>query len=189
MAMNEKIKNIWKDPVWSKVIAAAIIAVAGALYSLVKSWLNENVSLEEAFKIVFSFQVNLWLAIAVVIMVLIIVGVIKKIKTNKQRVPVPPFVNDFTRGMYQNQVWKWRWVWSPTHKFYYVTDLNIECPNCHDGVLDLEHMNYRCPKCNASYEFAWINGNPEGVKKQILQDVRTQYGYCKEFIGEIKKQN
>lgn len=145
MAMNERIKNIWKDPVLSKVIAAAIIAAAGVLYSLVKSWLNENVSLEEAFKTVFSFQVNLWLAIAVVIMVLIIVGVIKKIKANKQRVSVPPFVNDFTRGMYQNQVWKWRWVWSPTHKFYYVNDLNIECPNCHDGVLDLEYMNYRCP--------------------------------------------
>lgn len=187
--MIEKIKSIWNDPVWSKVIAAAIIAAVGALFSLVKSWFNENVSFEEAFKTVFSYQVNLWLAITVVMMVLIIVGVIKKTEANKQRVPVPPFVNDFTRWMYQNQVWKWRWVWSPTNKFYYVTDLNIECPNCHEGVLDLESMNYRCPKCNVSYEFDWINGNPDGVKKQLLEDARTRYNYCKEYIGEIESQN
>ena len=42
---------------------------------------------------------------------------------------MPPFVDGFTRWMYQNQIWKWRWEWSSTYKFYYVTDLNIECPN------------------------------------------------------------
>lgn len=184
--MKDRFQKIWKDPVWSKVIAAVIIAAAGAVYSLVKSWLNDSGSLEESFKTVFSYQVNIWLAIAVLMTVLIIAGIIKKIRGRKNQIPVPPFVDDFTRCMYQNQIWKWRWVWSPTYKFYYVTDLNIECPNCHEGVLDLEYMNYRCPKCNASYEFAWINGNPEGVKKQILEDARTRYNYCKEYIGEIK---
>lgn len=184
--MKDLLQKIWKDPVWSKVIAAVIIAAAGAVYSLVKSWLDDSESLAESFKTVFSYQVNIWLAIAVVMTVMIIAGVIKKIRASKNQIPVPPFVDDFTRRMYQNQIWKWRWEWSPAYKFYYVADLNIECPNCHEGVLDLEYMNYRCAKCNASYEFALINGNPEGVKKQILEDARTRYSYCKEYIGEIK---
>jgi len=185
--MKEWFQRIWKDPVWSKVIATAIIAVIGAVISLMKSWSNDSKSVEESFKAVFSYQVNLWLVVAVIMAVLIIVGAIKKTRESKQQIPKPPFVNDFTRWMYQNQIWKWRWEWSPTYNFYYVTDLNIECPNCHEGILDLEFMNYRCPKCNASYEFALINGNPEGVKKQILEDARTRYSYCKEYIGEIKK--
>lgn len=118
--------------------------------------------------------------------VLIIVGAIKKIRADKQRIPRLPFVNDFTCGVYQGQKWKWRWEWSSAYKFYHVIDLNIVCPNCHDGILDLEYMIYRCPKCNTSFEFAWINGNPEGVKRQILEDARTRYSYCKEYIGEIK---
>lgn len=184
--MKDCFQKIWKDPVWSKVISAAIIAALGGLWSLGQAWMSDTETVEESFKNVFSYKVNVWLAIAVVMTVLIIVGAINKIRVNKSRIPIPPFVNDFTRWRYQNQIWKWRWEWSPTNKFYYVTDLNIECPNCHDGVLDLEYMNYRCPKCNTSYEYAWIRGNPEGVKKQILEDARTRYSYCKNYIGKIK---
>ena len=182
----EWFKSKWNDPVWSNVIASAIVAILGFAVTVGWNWLGGGKSIQESLKIVLGYKVSLWLVLAVLIVVLIARGLIIRHKQNKERIPVPPFVNDFTRWQYQNQIWKWRWEWSPTNKFYYVTDLNIECPNCHEGLLDLEYMNYRCPKCNASYEFAWINGNPEGVKKQILEDARTRYNYCKEYIGEIK---
>ena len=182
--MKDWFKKIWIDPVWSKVIAAAIIAAVGVVFSLLKTLNNDSETLEESFKTVFSYKVNLWLAIVVMLVVLIIIGVIKKINASNQRIIVPPFVNEFIRGQYQNQMWKWRWEWNVLYNYYCVTDLNIECPNCHKGVLDLEFMSYRCPKCNSSFEFSWINGNPEGVKKQILEDARTQYCNYKKFIGE-----
>ncbi len=184
--MSDRFKNIWCDPVWSKVIAGIILAVLAALFSLFKGWISDTETIPDAFTEVFTYKVNIWIAIAAFFLFLIVLGIIRKKREACKKPPIPPFVNEFTRWRYQNQFWKWRWEWSPTYKFYYVTDLFIECPNCHEGVLDLEFMNYRCPKCNASYEFAWINGNPEGVKKQIIEDARTRYGFCKEYIGEIK---
>lgn len=44
--MKDRIQKIWKDPVWSAVIAAAIIAAGGTLLSLVKTWFNDSGSVE-----------------------------------------------------------------------------------------------------------------------------------------------
>jgi len=183
--MKDRIQKIWKDPVWSAVIAAAIIAAGGTLLSLVKTWFNDSETYEESFKAVFCYKVNIWVAIAVIMVVLIIVGVIKKIKSNKHRIPVPPFVNEFTRWRYQNQIWTWRWQWSPTCNFYYVTDLNIECPVCREGVLTLEYMNYRCAKCNSEIPYEIMNTTNDTVAKQILEDARKKYDYCAKYIGRL----
>lgn len=182
--MKDLLLKIWKDPVWGAIIASVIFAILCSLYSLIAGWFSDTESISDVFKVVFSYKINIWLAAALFIVILLVVRLIKTKREN--RIPVPPFVNDFTRWQYQNQIWKWRWEWSPTNKFYYVTDLNIECPNCHEGVLDLETMYYRCPKCNTFYEFAWINGNPEGVRKQILEDARKKYGDWAKYLGNLK---
>lgn len=36
--MNEKVKEIWKDPVWSKVISAGIIFIIGGIYTLAATY-------------------------------------------------------------------------------------------------------------------------------------------------------
>lgn len=68
------IKENWKDPVWSKVIAAVIIAVGGfiltTLYSLVKSLIS-NVSFDSVLREVYAFfssdiNIKLWLLIVFV---------------------------------------------------------------------------------------------------------------------------
>lgn len=183
--MKDTIKRIWNDPVWSKVIATVILAVFGALCSLVKAWLDEAVTISEAFKTIFSFKFNVWITGVIFFVVFVAKDLIKQNKEKQKAIPISPFVNGFVKGIYQNQTWKWRWQWSPNDKFYYVDDLNIECPRCHQGVLDLECMDYRCAKCNAYFPFESIKGNSEGVEKQILEDARQKYSNCQELIGRF----
>lgn len=74
------IKENWKDPVWSKVIAAVIIAVGGfiitSLYSLIKSLISD-VSFENALSEVYAYFNNYigikrWLVIVLLLVYFII---------------------------------------------------------------------------------------------------------------------
>lgn len=179
------IKRIWNDPVWSKVISAIIIAGLGVVYSLIRGWISDSETILVSLKKVFSYKANIWFVIGCLLIVMTIIGIIKKNLRKKDKIPQPPFVNDFTRWRYQNQIWTWRWKWSPTYHFYYITDLNIECPNCHDGLLTLEYSVYRCAKCNAEIPYALLNTNSNTVVKQILEDTRKNYNYCAEYIGKL----
>ncbi len=75
------IKENWKDPVWSKVIAAVIIAVGGfiltTLYSLVKSLIS-NVSFDNVLSEVYAFfcsdiSIKLWIVIVFVFVYLTLI--------------------------------------------------------------------------------------------------------------------
>jgi len=183
--MKQWLKDIWHDPVWSKVIATAIITASGFVGSLLWSWLSKGKSLEETLNLVFGLQINIWLALAIVMFALIVRGVIQRRKHKQDRIPLPPFVKDFTKGLYQGQRWEWRWQWSKTYKFYYIADLSIVCPVCHDGLLTITYMDYKCGKCGADIPYNMLNANAEAVEKQILEDARRQYNYCAEYIGQM----
>lgn len=181
--MKDTIKRIWNDPVWSKVIATIIVAALGALCSLSKGWLSETETVSEAFKTIFCFKFNVWITGLILIVIFVAKDLIKQYKEKQKTAPLPPFVNDFVKGRYQNQIWKWHWEWNSIDKFYYIVDLNIECPNCHQGILHLVYMNYRCAKCNADIPYGFIHGNPQGVMKQIIEDARANYSDYQGFIG------
>ena len=183
--MNDKLKSIWQDPVWSNVIASAIISIIFFVATVSWNWLGGGKTIQESLKIVLGYRVSLWIVLAVLIVVLIARGLIIRHNQNKQRIPEPPFVNDFTRWRYQDQIWKWRWEWSSTYKFYYVTDLNIECPVCHEGLLTLEYNIYRCANCNCEIPYNMLNTTNNTVAKQILEDARKKYDYCAEYIGKL----
>jgi hypothetical protein len=55
----KKSSDFWKDPVWSKVIAAGVIAVITALISLIKSLLNQTDFQSSLFSI-WSVRIELW---------------------------------------------------------------------------------------------------------------------------------
>ena len=187
--MGNWLKRIWNDSVWSSVIASAIIAFAGFLFSLLKSLFLKDVQLGETLKEVFCFKANVWVVLLIVMSVVITISVIKSTvirkKEKAKEIPVPPFVNGFVEEFYQNLRWKWRWQWSKSNGFYYLTDLNLVCPNCKDGLLTVGYMNYRCGKCGADIPYGFMNADHDAVKNQILADARKRYSYCEEYIGEI----
>lgn len=178
------IKKVWNDPVWSKVIAGVILAVGAAVYSVVKGWLSDTETISDVLQVVFTYKVNIWLALAAIILFLII-SVARSNKKDED-IPVPPFVKDFTENFYINHVWTWRWQWSTTEHFYYIEDLGIRCSNCKNGKMTEGQEGYMCAKCGGVVPYENLGIDPEVVLKQILADARDRYSYCAEYIGEIK---
>lgn len=172
--------RIWNDPVWSKVIAGVFLAVLGFLISVLKGCLNESESIPDALKSVFSIKINIWVVGVIVLILLIIISLIRR---HDRRIPIPPFINEFISGVYQNQVWKWHWKWSPTYKYYYIEDLNFECPYCHEGIMTYDLLEYRCVKCNREMPNIIANISYDAVKAQIIEDAKDKYSSSIKYIG------
>lgn len=181
------IKKIWRDPVWSKVIAGVLLMVITAIVSVIRSSYSETESFMDVLYTVLGVKINLWLALAVVLVVWIVVSFVKQKKNKENLIPQLPFVKEFTEGKYQGMQWKWRWKWSKSFKFFYVTDLNLVCPYCKEGVLTVgySYVDYVCGNCGADIHSSNLNVNYDAVKTQIINDARKKYNRYDEYIGEI----
>ena len=178
--MKNFFRNAWEDPVWSKVIAAVIIALGGMLVTAIKS-ICFNVSFGTAILDVLQFKLSLWIILVALFAVALGVAIYKKHSKRSK----PSFVSEFTSGVYQNQQWHWTWEWSNEDKFYYVMDLNMMCPKCKNGVLYLSFDGYQCGKCGTEYDYNVLRVDSEGVRKQIVMDARKAYPQYKNLIGEL----
>jgi hypothetical protein len=141
-------KNIWKDPVWSKVIAGGILAI---LIYLIDFWpliWKSTIYIVNLLKI--SIPIPIWLLIVVVPTLLIAVPLLKYFRPNGEP--------RFTKYTYDNIFdinWSWRWIPPGAHRSsYQLSDLTARCPTCHslltinnyDGKLVIcinEHCNWK----------------------------------------------
>lgn len=81
--MKEKITTIWKDPVLSKIISAAIIGVVALVYNAIIAY-SKNI---DFYTVVTSFiktDVKLWVILILLLFYLIVLIIRKKIKKNKE---------------------------------------------------------------------------------------------------------
>lgn len=81
--MIKNLKNIWKDPVWSKVISIGIIFVITLAYNKIESY-TQNISFEEAFIKFWNYPIKLWILILVIITISLICWVYFTIKRNRK---------------------------------------------------------------------------------------------------------
>ncbi|MEZ4803269.1 MAG: hypothetical protein R2797_10900 [Gelidibacter sp.] len=79
-----KIKNLWKDPVMSKVISVGIIGLLSIIYNLIISLLN-NVDFRIAFINFWNFKLKLWQVLVVVILLFLIKIFINKVSRQEYR--------------------------------------------------------------------------------------------------------
>src|SRR5690606_11836144 len=63
-----KLINYWKDPVWSKIIAAIIISIITIIYNLVKSYFSDTDFLTE-FNKFWNLQIRLWLIFLILLII------------------------------------------------------------------------------------------------------------------------
>jgi hypothetical protein len=101
----EKIKEYWKDPVWSKVIATGIIFVLGAIYAIIQSIVSK-ISFIDTLKSIYGIlkkeiTLSLWILLLIVTVFLIftlepivsffkeLIDKIRKPKTVKQKEKIP----------------------------------------------------------------------------------------------------
>ena len=76
------IKNLWKDPVWSKVISAIIIGVGFFVISFVYSLITE-LSVEDSILKLWKYEIFLGPTLLIISIIYILISVIKSITKRK----------------------------------------------------------------------------------------------------------
>lgn len=75
----DKIRKIWKDPVWSKVIATTIISLVAVIYSYILSKIK-NESFESSLIALLTYKIQLWFILFIAIIGLSVNLILKKSK-------------------------------------------------------------------------------------------------------------
>lgn len=77
------INKLWYDPIWSKVIYAAIIALIGLIGSFFVTIFNE-ISLKDVLYNTLTFSIPLWIILVILFTSLLIYGIIYKVRKRKK---------------------------------------------------------------------------------------------------------
>lgn len=156
---------------WFVGITCSIIA------SVIWSIGNEYIKIDILNKLFeYKIQFYLWeLLMYIFVIAAIVLFVIKIMKNLK-------FLN------YKNDNWSninWIWEWKKNEKgLYEVSNLNMLCPKCNDGVFTVASMyskNYDCVKCGLSIP---INSFKKPFLSQIQDEIFNEVK--KKFPKEIK---
>jgi len=87
-----KFQKTWKDPVWSKVISAAIIGLLTILYNIIIA-IIENIDFITAFNEFWTIEIPLWTLILVLAFVTVIIT-INSLKRKHESTPENKFLYD-----------------------------------------------------------------------------------------------
>lgn len=169
---NQKRQSIWLDPVWSKVIATAIVAAAGLLLSGLASLFGKE-SFGDVLKSVLLFQVPLF--VVVILLLVAVFATITIIDLKKERKPSFLNVTEMTIGQF---TWTWSWEKEESTGRYYVGELHLLCPTC-KGAMHCGFMEpyFRCINqhyVNASQVDYSVSYNQ--IQQNILKQYPTEKG-------------
>jgi hypothetical protein len=172
-------KEIWRDPVWSKVISAAIIAIAAVVGTFLLALFSQPVSTGLAHGwtyVAADAMVPRWLLGLLILSALATAVWIAIITIARLRASPDAWLS-YTEDEFHFVQWRW-----DLDKEYGVSNIRGFCPAC-DFELDVDVENtrkglctttYRCPCQQISMPF---HDNPNGVhdrvKKTVEQRIRN----------------
>jgi hypothetical protein len=147
-------KKIWIDPVWSKVIASAILVTAGIILAYLKGWWQLFSHFVQRF-ISFLFTttpIPIWLlgvfSLSLFLVLIVAGSMIRRILFPSQDTPS---FRSYVEDSFFNIKWRWRYDSSGG-----VFDLFSFCPHCDyqvhaENISNLrivKHIGYYCDDCN-----------------------------------------
>lgn len=146
-------KKVWKDPVWSSVIAGIILAVIVAVgQHFFGLW--EYVSIGGVWLwsvITTDIPIPLWLVIIGIPILVLLIPVITRLIPDKE-----PSFTKYTHDHILEIDWSWKWI--PPNKFraeYKFDELKPRCPSC-KSVLNINDYDGRLVYCiNDSCKWQW----------------------------------
>ena len=151
-------KKLWKDPVWSAVIAAGIVAAAVYLlgyWPYIWQFVKNIPSLLET-----PVSIPLWVLILGVPILLFAIPFVASLNTKKE----PRFLS------YRNDTifdisWSWRWLSPGFHSSnYQMRDLTPRCPSC-SAVLTLNDYDGSLVSCiNENCSWRWERQHRHGSR-------------------------
>ena len=167
--MKKLFKNQWFIGISCSVIASLLYSLGQNHLSI--PFLNKFLGFE------FSFKVKVWEVLLLILILFLIKYLYSKVKQEKLN-----FLN------YKSDNWSkidWVWEWKLNdNKRYEISNLNMLCPNCNNGVFSVSSMyssDYNCVKCGYSTAIKFYNKPSHSqIKGEIFNHIR------KEFSQEIK---
>lgn len=175
------LKSLWKDPVWSAVIASSLVATAGAGGTyLLGLWPTITSAAGLAWNFLLtSTAVPNWLliliGIAVIPTLLLVVAGIWTLLTRGR--PDQGTWADYTSDKFFGLRWRWRYVAGSIDR------LNTFCPHCDyqvfphnaSGFAAVYRIGFKCDSCHRSLgEFEEGVGSLESkVERFIQQKIRN----------------
>jgi hypothetical protein len=149
-------KKLWNDPVWSKVIAGAILAAGAIGCSYFLNWwptIGTYTSKTLAFSVETSKLPN-WVIGALVLGVIptvLLVGVVTWVSLHPEKESVPDW-SSYTTDMFHGMRWRWNYLG------HSLGDMHTFCPKCDFQVFPyrdsayavVDRISFRCDSCHSS---------------------------------------
>ncbi|WP_444916471.1 hypothetical protein [Microbulbifer sp. JMSA003] len=165
--------KIWKDPVWSKVIATAITSILAAFFYKMGVSSESTVKITSDLATFFAakLEVKMWQIALLFISAVTLLGIIFKWTAKKI------FYSSYlTEYLSDNDIMglKWEWRYGPDGE---LVDFKCLCPDCSmqmtfkDKTVDsIPRCEYFCPKCSHSHGFTGFE-NVEELAKLLIERI------------------
>lgn len=178
------LRGVWKDPVWSKIISVAILAVLASIWATIKGkWHAIGSGLWSLLESAWMWLGNTtnvwnWLLIALVGIAVLVAVVLLRVMLESRNQVTPATENDYRTDLFEGLRWYWDYDY-----FNRISGLFPCCPDC---LLQLEpqydtrtyshgRIYYDCEHCKtrkASFDEA--HDKLEGrVERLIHQKLRS----------------
>lgn len=174
-------KKVWTDPVWSKVIAAGILACAGILITYFAGWWPAIVSRCSGFVSLLQGKMEIpnWLfALLLLCALVVLAGTLVVVWAvafpSKSTASFVNYTEDTLFGV------RWRWSYD---RDIGILNLVPFCPHCDyqvqptniSGFRTIDHFEFRCEECSArlgEFEMSWEEFISR-VTRKIHQNIRN----------------
>jgi len=149
------LKKVWTDPVWSKVIAAAIVAGLASVITYFGGWWPDIASFFSragSLAISSTFVPNWLLAVlilcAIAVLLIVTIGLWALFFSHDAGLAYLSYTEDLILGV------RWRWRYGSDGAIYKLVSF---CPSCDYQIHPrdvaafraVEHIQYRCEDCGA----------------------------------------
>jgi hypothetical protein len=178
-----KIKKIWNDPVWSKVISAIILLTLSYFVGII-SWIWYLI---KYFFNLLTDQINIpiWIFLSLVFFVFIsLLLFLKNVfkKDDLETIKIQDYYEDIIFSI------KWRWSYASNNE---IVRLNAFCPACDYQLYPykassfeiIEDIGFKCEDCGK--DFGVFNHNYSVLEDKVIRKIH-QYIRSDEYKTRIK---
>lgn len=168
----KKLKKIWADPVWSKVISAIIIAIGAVIWTFISAKVND-IDIQTAWTNFWTFNIKLWWLTIGSVVLLILFWIRQSFKKSSFQ------YDDETIKLDRQLFEKIRTELLPqTGAIYFLRHNNFAGFSFDtDSIEDLYNFEHECKKS----DFEFLNPDLEKIKIELLKAVDH-------FTGQIAVQ-
>lgn len=170
------VKKLWRDPVWSAVIATGIIALVTYLLGY---WNQIWLTIKSAASLLATpLSFPLWVVMVAVPVLLFTVPVIASLIASFRSAKEPRFLS-YTSDTIFDINWSWRWLPPSVYDSHYtMRDLVPRCPSC-AAVLEINDYCGSLVQCiNENCSWQWErqrrHGSRIGHSSELDSKVRNE---------------